>query len=450
MSDAYNRRQFLNQMTAVGISIPITANLASAASPQQAAKTMDMVRIGFVGVGRRGQDDLRNLLKTGGVEIRAICDVVESHAIRAQKMVTEFGQPSPKIYTQGDTDYKRLCARDDLDLVFTATPWRWHAPVCVEAMTAGKHAACEVPIAITLDECWQLVETAEKTGRYCIQMENCNYERVALMVLNMVRQNLLGDLLHARCGYLHDIRRGLYDGRNGLNGRKELWRLQHSTHRNGDLYPTHGLGPVAQCLNINRGNQFDHLVSMSTRSQGREKFAAAKYGPDSSQAKIKIVLGDVVTSIIRTHVGQTVVVTHDTSTPRPQSGDYMMQGTKGLVQDSEIYTEGKSPPYEWENLLEKYAAEYEHPLWRDLKEKAKGSGHGGMDFIQAYRLIYCLRNGLAMDIDVYDGAAICAVSELSERSIAGKSQTMDFPDFTRGAWKKRKPLGIVESGVEKA
>jgi len=188
---------------------------------------------------------------------------------------------------------------------------------------------------------------------------------------------------------------------------------------------------------------------MGTRSQGREEFAAAKYGPDSEKAKIKIVLGDVVTSIIRTHAGQTVVVTHDTSTPRPQSGDYMMQGTKGLVQDSQIYLKGKSPPYQWENFLEKYAAEYEHPLWRDLKEKAKGSGHGGMDFIQAYRLIYCLRNGLDMDIDVYDGAATCAISELSEQSIAGKSKTMDYPDFTRGKWKKRKPIGIVESGFEK-
>lgn len=437
MSAAYNRRQFLNQIAAVTAGAPLAA-----AVPDSTAKPMDKVRIGFVGIGGRGRGDLGNLLKLDGVEVRAVCDVVESKVVRAQKMVAEAGQPQPESYSRGDTDYKRLCQRGDLDLVFTATPWRWHTPVCVEAMKNGKHAASEVPIAVTLDECWELVETSEQTGRYCVQMENCNYDRVELMVLNMVRQNLLGDLVHARCGYLHDLRAGKFSDRGG----REPWRLQHALRRDGDLYPTHGLGPVAQCLNINRGNQFDHMVAMSSKSQSLHDFAAAHFGPDSPQAKLDIALGDVVTSMIRTRAGQTVMVTHDTHTPRPYSRDYLIQGTKGLVQkypDAKIYLDGKSPRHEWEDLIEAYAGRYEHPLWRSLEEKAKGSGHGGMDFVQAYRLVYCLRNGEPLDTDVYDGAALCAVSELSERSIADNSRTVDFPDFTRGRWIGRKPLGIV-------
>ena len=438
MSGISNRRQFLNQVAAIGAS----TTFAAAAAAQHTAKPMDAVRIGFVGVGGRGRGDLGNLLKLDGVEIRAVCDTVESKVARAQKMVADAGQPIPQGYSRGDTDYKRLCARDDLDLVFTATPWRWHTPVCVEAMKHGKHAASEVPVAVTLEECWELVETSEQTGRYCVQMENCNYDRVELMVLNMVRQDLLGDLLHARCGYLHDLRASKFSKSDG----RKLWRLQHSLRRNGDLYPTHGLGPVAQCMNINRGNQFDHMVSMGSKALGIHKFAVAKFGWESQQAELDIALGDVVTSLIRTRAGQTIMVSHDTSTPRPYSRDYMIQGTKGIVRkypEAKIYFEGKSPQHEWENLIEKYAGQHEHPLWRDLQEQSRGSGHGGMDFVQAYRLIYCLRNGQPMDTDVYDGAALCAVSELSERSIANRSRTVDFPDFTRGTWMRREPLGVV-------
>jgi predicted dehydrogenase len=412
------------------------------AVPQRAAEPLQKVRIGFVGVGGRGRGDLRNLLKLDGVEVRAVCDIVESKAVAAQKTVSEAGQSLPEMYTRGDSDYKRLCARDDLDLVFTATPWELHTPVCVEAMKNGKHAASEVPIAVTLDECWELVETSEQTGRYCVQMENCNYDRVELMVLNMVRRNLLGEVVHARCGYVHDLRAGKFNDRGG----RELWRLQHSLRRNGDLYPTHGLGPVAQCLNINRGNQFDHMVAMASKSQSLHEYAVKEFGPESPQAKLDVALGDVVTSLIRTRAGQTILVTHDTNTPHPYSRDYLLQGTKGKVlkyPDAKIYVDGRSPRDEWEDLIEKYAAEYEHPLWRELQERAKGSGHGGMDFIEMYRLVYCLRNGEPLDTDVYDGAALCAVSELSERSIAQRSRTLDFPDFTRGSWMNRAPLGIV-------
>ncbi len=437
MARRFDRRAFLRGIVAGG------AWLTGGIPASGQEDSLPKLRVGFVGVGNRGRADLRNLLRTGGVEIRAICDIVEAKVVRAQKMVTDAGLPKPAEYSRGPEDYRRLCERDDLDLVFTATPWELHTPVCVAAMKAGKHAATEVPAAITLEECWELVETSEKTGRHAIMMENCNYDRVELMVLNMVRQGLLGDLVHARCGYLHDLRAGKFNPKRDV-----LWRLQHSVRRNADLYPTHGLGPVAQCLNINRGNQFDHLVSMSSKSLSLHQYAVETFGPDSWQAKLDIALGDVVTSLIRTRAGQTIVVTHDTNTPRPYSRDYLIQGSRGIVQkypEPKIYIDGRSPKHQWEDLLENYADEYEHPLWRALREKAKGSGHGGMDFIQAYRLVYCLRRGLPPDSDVYDAAALSAVTELSERSIANRSRTVDFPDFTRGAWMRREPLGIVQA-----
>lgn len=430
-----NRRQFLS---AVGAGL----SLAAAASAQKTAAPLDVVRIGIVGAGSRGRGDLGNFLKLEGVQVPAVCDIVEDNAALARKMVTDSGRPAPQLYTRGDADYKRLCERDDLDLVFTATPWEWHTPVSVEAMNAGKHAVSEVPIAVTLDECWELVETAERTGRYCVQLENCNYDRVELMVLNMVRRNILGELVHARCGYLHDLRAGKFSQRAG----RKLWRLDHSIRRNGDLYPTHGLGPVAQCLNINRGNQFDHMVSIGSKTQGLHEYAVAEFGAESPQAKLDFALSDVVTSLLRTRAGQTVVLTHDTNTARPYSRDFAIQGSKGIVEkypDARVYLDGKSPEHEWEDLIAVYAEQFEHPLWRALEQRAQGSGHGGMDFVQAYRLIYCLRNGQPLDIDVYDGAALCAVSELSERSIAQRSKTMDFPDFTRGQWINRPPVGIV-------
>ncbi len=439
MARGFNRRQFLSVTAAAGAG----ARLAGAAEPAQAAKTAGKLRVGFVGVGGRGRSDLRNLLRTGEVEVRAICDIVESKVVRAQKMVTAAGLAKPAEYSRGPEDYKRLCERDDLDLVFTATPWELHTPVCVAAMKAGKHAATEVPAAITLEECWELVEASERSGRHCVMMENCNYDRVELMVLNMVRQHLFGDLLYARCGYRHDLRAGKFSPRRDV-----LWRLQHSVRRNADLYPTHGLGPVAQCMNINRGNQFDHLVSMATKSETLHEYAVKTFGPESPQAKLDIALGDVVSSLIRTRAGQTILVTHDTNTPHPYSRDYLIQGSKGIIRKyptAKIYLEGRSPRDKWEDLIENYAGEYEHPLWRELRERAKGSGHGGMDFIEAYRLVHCLRNGEPPDMDVYDAAALSAVTELSERSIANRSRTVDFPDFTRGAWMRRKPLGIVHA-----
>jgi predicted dehydrogenase len=293
---------------------------------------------------------------------------------------------------------------------------------------------------VTLDECWQLVETAEKTGRHCQMMENCCYDATELMVLNMVRKGLLGELIHAECGYLHDLR-GLWLS-NASAGR---WRLAHAERRNGDLYPTHGLGPVAQCLSINRGNQFVRLVSMASQSRGLSLSAAKAFSPGSVAARKRYALGDVVSTLIQTAAGQTVAVTFDTVSPRPYSRNILVQGTKGLVRkypEERIHIEGRSKGDQWEPL-DAYRTEYEHPLVRRMSAQASGAGHGGMDFIEDFRLIEALRTGTAPDMDVYDAAAWSAVSALSEKSIAGKSVSVDFPDFTRGAWKNRPPLRIT-------
>ncbi len=438
--DPIDRRAFVRAATASGITLSLDPRRLEARTPQPPIpRPIETVRIGFVGVGHQGSSHVSNFLRIDGVEVRAICDLVSDKVERMRQRVEEAGQPRPAAYVGPDA-YLRLCERDDLDLVFTATPWETHAPVCLAAMRAGKHAATEVPMAVTIEECWELVETAEQTGRHCVMMENCCYDRTEMMLLNMVRNGLFGELLHAECGYLHDLRvhklTDFYENR---------WRVAHSIRRNGDLYPTHGLGPVAQWLNVNRGNRFDYLVSMASNGRGLNRWAAEHIGAESPEAKQRYALGDVVNTLIRTASGQTILVTHDTNSPRPYSRRILLQGTHGIARkypDERIHIEGRSPAHRWESLTD-YRAEWEHPLWRALEEKSRGAGHGGMDFIEDYRLIRCLQRGEPMDMDVYDGAAWTAVAELSERSIADRSRSTDVPDFTRGAWRTRPPLGIV-------
>jgi predicted dehydrogenase len=399
------------------------------------------VGIGFVGVGLMGTAHVENLLKIEGAEIRAVCDVVPEKVERAQKLVVEAGQPKPEGYSRGPRDFERLCDQKDIDLVFTATPWVLHVPVCVAAMEAAKHAATEVPAALTVDDCWRLVETSEKTRRHCIMMENCNYDRFEMMVLNMVEHGVLGELIHARCGYLHDLREVKHD----MQG-EGVWRRHHSMVSDGDLYPTHGLGPVSQCLDINRGNAFETLVSVGSKSRGLHGYAVERFGADSPQAREHFVLSDVVTTVLTTTGGETVVVTHDTSSPRPYSRDFLIQGTRGIARkypEPRIYVEGRSQPHQWDTV-DAYFEEYDHPLWRQLEEESRGAGHGGMDFIEDYRLIDALRAGRPLDSDVYDAAMLSAVVELSGRSIARGGETLRFPDFTRGAWRKPRSLLVMD------
>jgi len=414
---------------------------ATGYGPLFTSQPLSVVRVGLVGVGGMGSVHVRNFLNIDGVEIKAVCDIVEEKVARAQKWVEEAGFPRPRGYSAGPWDFKRMCEEEDLDLVFTATPWEWHVPVCLAAMKNGKHAATEVPAAVTLEECWQLVEAAEKYKKHCVMMENCCYDRIELMSLNMVRRGLLGEIVHAAGGYLHDLRAVKFS-----NVGEGLWRRQHSSQRNGNLYPTHGLGPVAQCLNVNRGEAFDYLVSMSSPAFGLHLYAVEKFGPDSPQAREKFVLGDVNSSLIKTKLGKTIILIHDTNLPRPYSRIHLLQGTKGILQKwpDRIYIEGRSPEDDWEDI-EKYAAEFEHPLWKKLAQKGEGRGHGGMDFIEDYRLIECLRTGQPTDMNVYDAAAWSVVSALTEKSVAEGSKPVSFPDFTRGRWKTTPPLGIIES-----
>ncbi len=399
---------------------------------------LEKVRIGFVGVGSQGSWHVKNFLKMDKVEIKAVCDIIPGKVERIQKWVTDAGFPKPTGYSKGEYDFVRMCETEDLDLVFTATPWEWHVPVCVTAMKNGKHAATEVPAAVTIDEAWQLVENAEKYNRHCVMMENCNYSERALMVLNMIRKGIFGEIINGVGGYLHDLRN------HKLGGACENdWRIKHSIKRNGNLYPTHGLGPIANAMNINRGDRFDYLVSMSSVSRGLHEYAVQYLGPDHYYSKVKYALGDVNISLIKTVNGMTITLFHDTNLPRPYDRIDLIQGTKAISigYPDRIHIEGLSPAHEWEPL-EKYKDKFQHDLWKNIGKLAKGANHGGMDFLEDYRLVQALLTGTPTDMDVYDAAALSAVSELSEISVANRSQPVDFPDFTRGLWKKRKPLII--------
>lgn len=404
-----------------------------------AAPPIDVVRIGFVGVGGQGIVHVENLVQIEGTRVAAICDVRPEHADRARKIVTDAGQPEPTLYTRGETDFVRMCEEHDLDLVYNATPWRWHVPICLAAMENGKHTATEVPAALTIEDCWKLVETSERTRRHCTMMENCCYGRAEMLVLNLVRNGLLGEVLHGECGYLHDLRHIKFSSEG-----EGLWRRDHSWTRNGNLYPTHGLGPIAQCMDINRGDRFASLVSMSSPSRGLQAYAKAHFEEGSSQRVETFALGDVNVSLIQTERGKTIFLSHDTNLPRPYSRINMVQGTKGLFQGypDRVYLENRSPSHQWEDAAD-YYDEFEHPLWQALSSEGEDVGHGSMDFIENYRLIHCLRAGIPLDMNVYDAAAISAVSALSEQSVAQGGIPVSFPDFTRGKWETYPKLEIV-------
>ena len=365
--------------------------------------------------------------------IPAVCDIVPDRVAWAQDAVSRTGQPKPAGYDRGPTDFERLCEREELDLVINATPVNWHVPICVAAMTSGKHAAVEVPAAVTEEGCWQLVETAEKTQLHCVMLENCCYGRTEMMFLNMVRRGVLGDVVHAEAGYMHEYRRD-WTG----------WRFEQTKGRNGNLYPTHGLGPVAQCMNIDRGDRFDYLVSMSTRSSGMNDYYRESLGPDHPKTKAEYTQGDVNVSLIRTVNGSTITLGYDTQLPRPYSRINLVQGTRGIAQGfpERVSIEGRGNAHAWKSVDE-YREEYEHPLWKQLHAEAKGKGHGGMDYLVLYRLVEAFRTGMKPDMDVYDAASWSVVSALSEQSVANHSRPVDFPDFTRGKWRTNSPLGIV-------
>jgi predicted dehydrogenase len=410
------------------------------------APKLDRIRVGIIGLGMRGQHAVHRLAKIRDVEIVALCDLRPEMVERSQADLEKAGRPAAASFSGSDEVWKALVALD-LDLVYICTPWRWHTPMAVYAMENGKHAAVEVPAAITVEECWELVETSEKTGRHCMMLENCCYDFFELQTLNMVRQGVFGELTHAEGAYIHALCHLIADEQTGYQGQ---WRLSQNSLKNGNLYPTHGLGPIAQCMDINRGNRFSHLVSMSSREAAFSEWARA-HGKDK-YADLEHYRGDMNTTIIKCARGETIMLQHDVSTPRPYSRIHLLQGSKGIARkypEPRIFIDqgGNAKWHAWfnEEQMKELEQQYEHPLSRTLGEMArKVGGHGGMDFIMDYRLIYCLKHGLPLDQDVYDAAAWSSIFPLSIDSVAKDGRTVEVPDFTKGNWKINAPLQIVD------
>lgn len=396
---------------------------------------IDTVRVAFIGVGSRGSGAVRRFSYLKGVKIVALCSLEPEMLEKAQGHLQERGLPPAEIYT-GPEDWKTICERDDIDLVYITTHWDLHTPIAVYAMEQGKHVATEVPAAISIDECWQLVNTAEKTRRHCMQLENCNYDFFEMATLNMARQGLFGEIVHAEGAYIHDLRR--------LNFSEtiywDMWRLRHNETRNANLYPTHGFGPICHILNIHRGDKMEYLVSMSSDQFGMTAYAKEKFGEDSDYAKRIYKKGDMNSTLVKTHKGKSILIQHDVTSPRPYSRIHMISGTKGFVQkwpQRGIALEPDAHQFLSDEEMGNLIAEYEHPITREVGEMAKKvGGHGGMDFTMDYRLIYCLRNGLPLDQDVYDAAEWSSIIELSEKSVENQSMPVKVPDFTRGSWEK--------------
>lgn len=410
-----------------------------------ACEPLEKVRIGYIGLGMRGMGGVERMLNVEGIEIRAVCDIVPERVQRAKEIVVQAGFEEPAGYDQGPDAWMKLCERDDIDLVYSCTPWSLHTPNAVYAMKNGKHAAIEVPAAMTLAECWELVDTAEQTQRHCMMLENCCYDFFELATLNMARQGVFGELMHAECAYIHDLRWLKFDKENGY---QDMWRIKYSEQHTGNLYPTHGLGPVAQIFGINRGDKMDYLTSMSTNQVGMDLYAREKFGEGSAEALQHYELGDMNTTLVRTARGKTIMIQHDTTSPRPYSRIHLVSGTKGMAAkwpERKIALEPKAHQWLGQEEFDQLMDQYEHPLAKKVGEMAKKvGGHGGMDFIMDWRLIHCLRNGLPLDQSVYDAAAWSSIVELSEISVKDQSNSVPVPDFTRGVWEKTAPLGIVE------
>ncbi len=413
----------------------------------------------MIAVGLRGQAHLEEMLKRSDVDIVAMADPDKIMMAASQKLVSKYGKKAPVEYTNGPYDYRNLLKRDDIDAVLIASPWEWHLPQGIDAMNAGKIVGMEVCGAIQLEDCWDFVNTCEKTNVPVMIMENVCYRRDVMAVLNMAQQGLFGEILHLQGGYEHDLRGVLFnDGVTPYNSGAEFgdkgfseakWRTVHYKNRNGELYPTHGLGPVGTMIDLNRGNRLTALSSVSTKSLGLNRYVAMhpKGGPNHPNAKVKYRQGDIVTTQIQTANGETIILTHDTSSPRPYNLGFRVQGTNGLWQDYSsggldkgfIYFEDKSQPHKWENT-QQYMERYDHPLWKKFGKEAEGAGHGGMDFFVDNAFIECIKRNAEFPLDIYDLASWYAITPLSEKSIAEGGQLQQIPDFTRGKWMSRKPI----------
>ena len=449
-----NRRKFIRQtgMASIAGAYSLSGIRAYAATQK------DRVRVGIIGTGMRGQNHIEMMLERSDVDIVALADPDPRMLADALTLIKKAGKAEPATYPKGNYDYKNLLKRSDVDAVIIATPWEWHIPQAIDSIQAGKIPGVEVCGAIQLQDCWDIVNASEKTGIPVMALENVCYRRDILAVYNMVRQGLFGELLHLQGGYEHDLRGVKFnDGVTPYNSGAEFgdkgysearWRTQHSVNRNGDLYPTHGLGPVAMMIDVNRGNLLTKLSSVATKARGLHQYIVQhpKGGPNHPNASVNFKLGDIVTTQIQTANGETIILTHDTNSPRPYNLGFRVQGTEGIWQDQHagqfnaglLYIEGKSPKaHAWENP-EKMLREYDHPLWKKFENQAVGAGHGGMDFFVDNAFVECIKRNAPFPIDVYDMATWYAITPLSEKSIAEGGQLQYIPDFTRGKWKNRK------------
>jgi predicted dehydrogenase len=453
---ATGRRNFLKAIGGVSAAMAATTALAQAqGSPARpsgakymgdfAAPKLEKVKVAIIGVGARGSGHASQLAVIEGVDFVGICDLREDLVKKSEARVTKAGH-KPKLYSGDENAWKKMLVETKPDAVFIATPWNVHAVMCVESMKAGAHAFSEVPIAVTIEEMWDIVNTSEATGRHCMMLENVNYGREELVYLNMVRQGVIGELLHGEAAYIHELRSQMENGDTTGS-----WRTFQYAKRNGNLYPTHGLGPVAQYMSLARGeDNFRRMVSFSSPAKGRALYAQKSEKLSNPAFKtLAFEGGDMSTSIIKTTLGRTIMVQWDETSPRPYSRHNLIQGTKGTLKGfpNGMAIEGLTKSHhEWAESeeFEAIASKYEHPLFKRAGELAKKmGGHGGMDFLMLFRMVECLRKGEPLDQNVYEGAFWSAVRPLSAKSEAEDGMPQKFPDFTRGGWKTTKPLGIV-------
>ncbi|MBC7615633.1 MAG: Gfo/Idh/MocA family oxidoreductase [Pedobacter sp.] len=445
------RREFLQTggLTAAGFTILPTGRLF--------ASTNNKVRLGYIGVGARGMSHISEGALRDDVEIVAICDTQESSLKGCRAFIAKKGRPAAKEYTGSVSAYKELLERMDIDAVIISTPWQFHYQQAIDAMNAGKYVGCEVIAGLTVKEHWDIVNTSEKTGIPYMTLENVSYRRDVMAVLNMVRQNLFGELIHLEGGYQHDLREVLFnDGKNYYGGGVEYgpkalseaqWRTQFNIDQDGDLYPTHGAGPIINYASINKGNRFTNLVSFSSKARGLAAHVE-KLSPGHPNAKLNYKNGDVTTTLINCANGETVMLTHDVHLPRPYSLGFRVQGTQGLWMDvnKSIHIEGKSKPHAWDKADE-WLKTYDHPLWKKYEAEAVGAGHGGMDWFVFNAFVLAVKGKKQTPIDVYDSVTMSVITPLSTKSLKEGNAPQEFPDFTRGKWKKKKDtFAIDESG----
>jgi predicted dehydrogenase len=445
-----DRRDFLGMSAATALGIELLAKTPGPAS----AAAQRPVRLGMVGVGGRGTSLLEVLLAMGDVAIPAICDINQEHLARAQAMVEKAGQKRPEGYSRDEQHFQELMYRDDLDAVLIATYWQWHTPMAVCAMKSGKYAAVEVPAALTVEECWELVNTHEETGVPCMMLENWSFRRDNLAVLKMIRAGLFGEIVHCHCAHSHNCIDHWFFTPEG----EMRWSGDFLVRHNASQYTTHALGPVISWMDIGCGDYFDKVASFANRSLGINHYFATKFGPNHPNAKRKYAQGDIVTSLVKTKKGNTLVINYDMQLPRPYDNRWTIQGTEGIYneQRNAIYLHGRSPKYEEWEPFEPYQEKYEHAWWKPIQEQARAArakgqtadqiafGHGGADYQELDQFLKAVRNKTQTPVDVYDSVIMSVINPLSEQSIANGGAPVECPDFTRGKWKTKKPGFALE------